>query len=63
VVLVIDMISAKLRRRIISGQREPGPVESFRRAGRPMRVVMLLGAAIALWIVVFLLIQLQAPAA
>jgi phosphonate transport system permease protein len=63
VVLVIDMISAKLRRRIISGQREPGPVESFRRAGRPMRVVMLLGAAIVLWIVVFLLIQLQAPAA
>jgi phosphonate transport system permease protein len=62
VVLAIDAVSAKLRRRIISGQREPGPVATFRQASLVRRAGMILIAAAAGYIVVYLLMQMQAPA-
>jgi phosphonate transport system permease protein len=62
VVLVIDTISARLRRRIITGQREPGPVGLYQSAGAAKRVGMLLLTAAIGFAVVFLLIQLQLPA-
>jgi phosphonate transport system permease protein len=61
VVLTIDMISAKLRRRIISGRREPGPIATFQKAGAFQRVVTIGFGLIAAYFVVFLLVQLQAP--
>lgn len=62
VVLVIDTISARLRRRIITGNREPGPVAIYQSAGAVKRVGLLLLTAAIGFAVVFLLIQLQAPA-
>jgi phosphonate transport system permease protein len=62
VVLVIDMISAKLRRRIITGRREPGPVAIFEEASLVKRIGMAVLTVVAIWTVIFLLIQLQAPA-
>ena len=59
-VLVVDMISARIRRRIISGHREPGPIAAFIAAKPFMRVLTLVGAAIGLALVVFLAVQLQA---
>lgn len=61
VVLIIDMISARLRRRIITGRREPGPVAAFRAAGPTMRIGMLVLAAVGIAILVLLLVQLQTP--
>lgn len=61
VVLAIDTVSARLRRRIITGNREPGPVAIYLKAGAPKRVGMVVGAVMILWLVTFLLIQLQAP--
>ncbi len=61
VVLVIDTISARLRRRIITGQREPGPVGIYQSAGSVKRVGLLLATAAISFAVVFLLVQLQAP--
>jgi phosphonate transport system permease protein len=61
VVLTIDMISAKLRRRIISGQREPGPIAAFQKGGALQRVATIGFALVAAYFVVFLLVQLQAP--
>jgi phosphonate transport system permease protein len=60
VVLVIDTISAKLRRRIITGDREPGPVAMFLGAGRIQRLAMIAFAVVAVWFIVFMLIQMQA---
>lgn len=62
VVLAIDTVSARLRRRIITGNREPGPVAIFLKAGLLQRVTMITVAALIVWTVAFLLIQLQAPA-
>ncbi len=61
VVLVIDSISARLRRRIITGRREPGPVAVFQQGGALKRIGMLLMAATIGFIAVFILLQLQAP--
>jgi phosphonate transport system permease protein len=61
VVLVIDTISARLRRRIITGNREPGPVAIYQTAGMVKRVGLLLLTAALGFAVVFILIQLQAP--
>jgi phosphonate transport system permease protein len=61
VVLAIDTVSARLRRRIITGNREPGPVAIFLKAGAPKRAGMVVSTILILWLVTFLLIQLQAP--
>lgn len=58
-VLVVDMISARVRRRIISGHKEPGPLAAFLEAKTPMRVLTLIGVAGAIALVVFLAVQLQ----
>ncbi|MEX2322320.1 MAG: phosphonate ABC transporter, permease protein PhnE [Acidimicrobiia bacterium] len=63
VVLVIDTISAKLRRRIITGEREPGPVAMFLGAGRTQRLAMITFAVLATWFIVFMLIQMQSTPA
>jgi phosphonate transport system permease protein len=62
VVLTIDTISAKLRRRILSGQREPGPVATFQKAGGFQKVVTIAFAVVAVAFIAFLLVQLQAEA-
>jgi phosphonate transport system permease protein len=62
VVLAIDTVSAKLRRRIITGRREPGPVAIFTSAGTAKRVGMLMAAALIGYTVVYLLVQMQIPA-
>jgi phosphonate transport system permease protein len=62
VVLAIDTVSARLRRRIITGRREPGPVAVFVKARTAQRVGMIIVAVLIAWLVVFLLAQLQAPA-
>lgn len=62
VVLVIDAISARLRRRIITGLREPGPVAVFLTSGPVKRSAMVLGTLFAVAAVAFILAQLQAPA-
>ena len=59
-VLVVDMISGRVRRRIISGHKERGPVATFLAAKTPLRILTLLGVAAAIAIVVFLAVQLQA---
>ncbi|HSM02189.1 MAG TPA: phosphonate ABC transporter, permease protein PhnE [Acidimicrobiia bacterium] len=58
-VLVVDAISARARRRIISGHREPGPVAAFIAAPVWRRGLMVIASAALLAIVVFLAIQLQ----
>jgi phosphonate transport system permease protein len=61
VVLTIDTVSARLRRRIISGNREPGPVAIFQSAGLGKRIAMALATAAGVYIVVFLMVQMQTP--
>jgi phosphonate transport system permease protein len=61
VVLAVDTISARLRRRIISGRKEPGPVAVFLAAGPAKRVGMALLTVAAAYVVVYLLIQMQTP--
>ena len=61
VVLAIDTVSARLRRRIITGNREPGPVAIFLKAGLTQRVTMITVTVLIAVTVAFLLIQLQAP--
>lgn len=61
VVLLIDMISARLRRRIITGRREAGPVTAFRSAGFAQRIGMIVLTVVGLATLVFLLVQLQTP--
>ncbi len=63
VVLIIDLISARLRRRIITGNREPGPIAVFKAAGPGKRVAMALFGMAAVFAVVFMLVQLQTPVA
>jgi phosphonate transport system permease protein len=58
-VIVVDTISARVRRRIVSGHKEPGPVAVFMAANTPMRVLTLVGVAAAIALVVFLGVQLQ----
>ena len=58
-VLVVDALSARVRRRIITGHREPGPVAAFVVAPWWQRVLMLTGVAAAIALVVFLAVQLQ----
>jgi len=58
-VIAVDMISARVRRRIISGHKEPGPVAAFLEAKTPMRILTLIGVAAAIALAVFLAVQLQ----
>jgi phosphonate transport system permease protein len=60
VVLAIDTVSARLRRRIITGNREPGPVAIFLKAGLTQRLTMITVTVLIAVTVTFLLIQLQA---
>jgi phosphonate transport system permease protein len=58
-VLAVDIISARVRRRIISGHREPGPVAAFMEAHTPKRVATVLGVLVAVAFLVFIAVQLQ----
>ena len=58
-VLLIDTISARVRRRIISGNPEPGPVAGFLRMARWQQGLALIGLTAAGAFVAFLLVQLQ----
>ena len=58
-VLSVDTISARVRRRIISGHREPGPVAAYLAGPWWKRALMLVGVAVGVALVVFLAIQLQ----
>ncbi|HAX82052.1 MAG TPA: phosphonate ABC transporter, permease protein PhnE [Actinobacteria bacterium] len=58
-VLIVDTLSARVRRRIISGHREPGPVSAFIAAAWWQRALMLTAVAVAVGLVVFLAVQLQ----
>ena len=59
-VLVIDTISARVRRRIISGHREPGPIATLQKANNWQRTLAVAGVAIALAFVIFMIVQLEA---
>jgi len=58
-VLAIDTVSARVRRRIISGNREPGPVANFLRYSRVQQGLALAGVAAVVSFIVFLVVQLQ----
>jgi phosphonate transport system permease protein len=58
-VLVVDTLSARVRRRIISGHREPGPVAAFVAAPWWQRGLMIIAVGAVLGLVVFLAVQLQ----
>jgi phosphonate transport system permease protein len=62
VVLIIDTISARIRRRIITGNREPGPVAIFQKAQTGKKIAMLTFSFVAAYCLVFLFTQLQAAA-
>ncbi len=59
-VLAVDMVSGRVRRRLISGHPEPGPVATFIAAKKPMRALMIVGIAAVIALVVFLAVQVQA---
>ena len=62
-VLVVDTISARVRRRIISGHREPGPIATLQKANSWQRTLAGVGVAAAIAFVVFLIVQLEATVA
>lgn len=59
VVLLVDMVSGRLRRRIISGHTEPGPVAALQRMNGWQRVLAVAGLVVAVAVVVFVLAQLE----
>lgn len=59
VVLLVDMTSGKLRRRIISGHSETGPVAAFVRMRTWQRAVSVVGLLAAAALLVFVLYQLD----
>lgn len=59
IVLVIDAISARIRRRIISGHAEPGPVARFLEMPWWQRAVASIATLAAMTLAAFLLFQLQ----
>ncbi len=61
VVLIVDMISARLRRRIITGRTEPGPVAAYMRYDPWRKALATIGVAVGIAVVTFILIQLEAP--
>jgi phosphonate transport system permease protein len=58
-VLAIDTVSARVRRRIISGNRERGPMANFLRYSRPQQGLALVGVGVVVAFMVFLVVQLQ----
>ena len=58
-VLVIDTISARVRRRIISGHAEPGPVATLQKASGWQRSLAIVGIGIAIYFAIFLIVQLE----
>jgi phosphonate transport system permease protein len=59
VVLLVDMASGRLRRRIISGRTETGPVAAFLRMGLWQRALAVLGLLAAAALLAFVLFQLE----
>jgi len=59
IVLFIDAISARVRRRIITGQPEPGPVALLKEMSWWQRVLAALVLAVLLALIVFILYQFQ----
>lgn len=59
VVLSIDMMSARIRRRIISGHAEAGPIASFRRMKIWQRILAVIAATAILALTFFILYQFQ----
>lgn len=59
IVLFIDAISARVRRRIITGQPEPGPVALLKEMSWWQRVLAALVLAVVLALIVFILYQFQ----
>ncbi len=59
IVLFIDTISARVRRRIITGQPEPGPVALLKEMSWWQRVLAALVLAVVLALIVFILYQFQ----
>ena len=59
VVLAIDTVSARARRRIISGHPEPGPLEVFREMSVAKKILALLATIFIVAFVVFILFQYQ----
>lgn len=58
-VLAVDAVSARIRRRIISGHREPGPVALFIAGPMWKRALMVIVAASVIAFVAFLAVQIQ----
>jgi phosphonate transport system permease protein len=59
VVLLVDMVSGRMRRRIISGHTETGPVAAFIRMKPWQQAAMTIGVAAAAALVAFVLYQLE----
>jgi phosphonate transport system permease protein len=59
VVLLVDMVSAKMRRRIISGHTETGPVAAFMRMRLWQKGVSVIGLIATAGLIVFVLYQLE----
>ncbi|MDX1448013.1 MAG: phosphonate ABC transporter, permease protein PhnE [Acidimicrobiia bacterium] len=59
VVLLVDMVSGRLRRRIISGHTEPGPIAAFRRMNVWQRGLTVAGLVIGAAVIAFVLAQLE----
>ena len=59
VVLLVDMTSGRLRRRIITGHAEAGPMTSFRRMGKVQQVLVVISLVAAAAMLVFVLYQLE----
>ena len=58
-VLAVDTVSARIRRRIISGHAEPGPLARFIENKPWQRALTIVGLLAALAFVVFILLQLE----
>jgi phosphonate transport system permease protein len=60
-VLAVDTVSAKIRRRIISGHAEPGPIAAWRSYKPWLKVTMIVFAAVAAAFIIFIMYQLEQP--
>lgn len=58
-VLLIDTVSARVRRRIISGHAEPGPIATLKKANNWQRAGAAAFFGAALFVVIYIIVQLQ----
>ena len=58
-VLLIDTVSARVRRRIITGHPEPGPLAAMQKANPWQRSAAALGVAAAIAFVIFIIVRLE----